>query len=603
MGKGKKTKRGRPRKKRSSKASRVSTQSVATTTSDAPSIDLDDSMDQTTLSQSTSKGKTTKNSSKAKNSRSKRGDSVDVPDAMDVDSTDLPQPKRNARGKKRLSDSANLDEQDNASKETADNVQPPTKRRYAKSRDSASPQARGESINTYVEDTQAQDEAVAQEKKPRRGRPPKKTASSRGRKPSGNSTTSKTTSKSRVPRDPELNAVLKPDLEGEARGTDEHKPEQAGNVDNGGHPDAAPGLDQTKPGKTKPPAQGSKSNKAPDQQTVQSWTEDNMDLDLAETQTSPPFNALYSRSDPKRRESSVSVEIMSKDSGKEPVKGATKKGQKKTAGAKGKKSKKVAKTHTENSENGEEEGTERPGTGHRPKGQPADDGDMHEQQEEAQRRVSSNRSSCRTSSMAPPKTTQRYSEIPHEQQFAKSLTESLVSHTDEHNVYRNPPTGTASHAVPPLRSSPQRLSSSPQSSDAENHPPPTRDSTSRRRVLSPSQNQLAQTPQAAKTPSPAKLDANAGTLKTCRPWVPTDIEEILFGASSDKENANHDWQLSGEKRELTSPEKKMTVEQWISWNAKSGEDKLKRECERLINLFDREGGRAMRALEGIECID
>jgi hypothetical protein len=47
----------------------------------------------------------------------------------------------------------------------------------------------------------------------------------------------------------------------------------------------------------------------------------------------------------------------------------------------------------------------------------------------------------------------------------------------------------------------------------------------------------------------------------------------------------------------------MTVEEWIYWHARNGEEKLKRECERLVSQFEKEGARAMRALEGIECID
>lgn len=78
-----------------------------------------------------------------------------------------------------------------------------------------------------------------------------------------------------------------------------------------------------------------------------------------------------------------------------------------------------------------------------------------------------------------------------------------------------------------------------------------------------------------------------------------DIEEIIFGTSDDKENRD----LLSIKEPLTTPEKKMTVEEWILRNAKNGEEKLKRECERLVSMFEREGGRAMRVLEGIECID
>ncbi|RMJ25068.1 Chromosome segregation protein BIR1 [Aspergillus sp. HF37] len=587
---GKKTRGTRPKNARSSKTSRQSNQSVTSTTSDMPSvISLDDSMDQSTLSQSTGKTKIAKRSSKSKNPRSKRGASVDVDDPMDIDSTDPaqpepPQPKRTTRGKKRSSDSANVDEQDKADTETADQAQPPTKRRSARSRDSAAQRARDEPIDTPMEE----------EKKPKkRGRPSKKDLASRGRKESGNSTTSKTTTTSRVPRDSELDAVLNAGLEGEAPATDDH-------------PSATRELDRTKPDESKMPAQESESNVATDQQTVQSWTEDNLDLDLPETQTSPPFIAADNQSEPERHDSFASVEVKSKD-GQEPRKDAAKKGQKKKAAVgKGKKSKKTAKADPEPLEHDEQEGAKMPRARRdfTEQEQSGVDDESRVQQDEAQKRDSSNRSSRRRSSMAPPKTTQRYSEIPHEQQFAKSLAESHVSNADEHQDHQSPPAMAASKDMMAVPSAPANLPSlSPQSSNAENQPPSTGRSTSGRRVLSPSKKQLAQTPEAAKTPSPAKQNANTGSLATSRPWVPIDIEEILFGAGSDKENAGQSVPFSGAKGELTSPEKRMTVEQWIYWNARQGEDKLKRETERLIGHFEREGDRAMRALEGIECID
>jgi hypothetical protein len=53
---------------------------------------------------------------------------------------------------------------------------------------------------------------------------------------------------------------------------------------------------------------------------------------------------------------------------------------------------------------------------------------------------------------------------------------------------------------------------------------------------------------------------------------------------------------------LTGPEKKMTVEEWIFYNAIRGEEKLRAECERKVGVFETEGGRALLALEGIQCI-
>lgn len=55
--------------------------------------------------------------------------------------------------------------------------------------------------------------------------------------------------------------------------------------------------------------------------------------------------------------------------------------------------------------------------------------------------------------------------------------------------------------------------------------------------------------------------------------------------------------------ELSSPEKKMSVEEWIHYNAEMAEERLRSECERMVGTFEREGGRAMRALEGVECVE
>lgn len=54
---------------------------------------------------------------------------------------------------------------------------------------------------------------------------------------------------------------------------------------------------------------------------------------------------------------------------------------------------------------------------------------------------------------------------------------------------------------------------------------------------------------------------------------------------------------------LTSPEKKMTVEEWINWNAGKAEERLRAESERVVGVFEKEGTRALRVLEGIEVLD
>jgi hypothetical protein len=53
------------------------------------------------------------------------------------------------------------------------------------------------------------------------------------------------------------------------------------------------------------------------------------------------------------------------------------------------------------------------------------------------------------------------------------------------------------------------------------------------------------------------------------------------------------------KGELSEGERDMSVEEWVKWNALEAEERLKSECERLVGVFEREGTRAMRTLEGI----
>jgi hypothetical protein len=72
---------------------------------------------------------------------------------------------------------------------------------------------------------------------------------------------------------------------------------------------------------------------------------------------------------------------------------------------------------------------------------------------------------------------------------------------------------------------------------------------------------------------------------------------------AEKENMNALGALEVEKGDLTSPEKRMTVEEWINWNAQKAEEALKAESERVVGVFEKEGGRALRVLEGIEVLD
>ncbi|KAI0111508.1 hypothetical protein F4814DRAFT_422689 [Daldinia grandis] len=135
-------------------------------------------------------------------------------------------------------------------------------------------------------------------------------------------------------------------------------------------------------------------------------------------------------------------------------------------------------------------------------------------------------------------------------------------------------------------------SQSPQASDAENEPPsskPSNTASSARIVLAP----ITATP--VRT-SPSKRNVLAG-LQSNTPWTAVDVD-IVF-EDIDKENISGSAKFLKSGPDLTSPEKRMTVEEWIYHNAEEAEQKLKHECETMVTAFEKEGTRAMQALEGL----
>ncbi|KAI0387944.1 hypothetical protein F5Y04DRAFT_241365 [Hypomontagnella monticulosa] len=135
-------------------------------------------------------------------------------------------------------------------------------------------------------------------------------------------------------------------------------------------------------------------------------------------------------------------------------------------------------------------------------------------------------------------------------------------------------------------------SPTPQSSDAENEPPsskPSNTATSTRVALAP----VTVTP--VRT-SPSKRNILAG-LQTTAPWTAVDVEMVF--EELDKENALGTAKFLKSGTDLTSPEKRMTVEEWIYHNAEKAEQKLKQQCEAMVTRFEGEGTRAMQALEGL----
>ncbi|KAI1470310.1 uncharacterized protein F4812DRAFT_260472 [Daldinia caldariorum] len=135
-------------------------------------------------------------------------------------------------------------------------------------------------------------------------------------------------------------------------------------------------------------------------------------------------------------------------------------------------------------------------------------------------------------------------------------------------------------------------SQSPQASDAENEPPsskPSNTANSARIVLAP----VHATPVPT---SPSKRNILFG-LRSGTPWTAVDVDMIFDDI--DKENTSGSAKFLRGGADLTSPEKRMTVEEWIYRNAEEAEKKLKLECETMVTAFEKEGTRAMQALEGL----
>lgn len=96
--------------------------------------------------------------------------------------------------------------------------------------------------------------------------------------------------------------------------------------------------------------------------------------------------------------------------------------------------------------------------------------------------------------------------------------------------------------------------------------------------------------------STPKSHGKTSTLPSRKPWTAVDLDAVFANL-----NAGGDEEDEGEV--LTAKEKEMTVAEWIKWNAAQAEFRMTNEAERIIGVFEREGRRAIEAVEGIETAD
>ncbi|GAB7354995.1 hypothetical protein MBLNU459_g5607t1 [Dothideomycetes sp. NU459] len=115
-------------------------------------------------------------------------------------------------------------------------------------------------------------------------------------------------------------------------------------------------------------------------------------------------------------------------------------------------------------------------------------------------------------------------------------------------------------------------------------------------------------PLAASTPNRSPSRARSpqkqlGRLTSDTPWQPVDLETAFFASPEKGREEDVSAKLAEVAGLLTSPEKKMSVEEWIRWRAQQAESKLKGECERMVGLFEKAGTRGLSVLEGVRTLE
>ncbi|GAB1732941.1 hypothetical protein NU195Hw_g196t1 [Hortaea werneckii] len=101
--------------------------------------------------------------------------------------------------------------------------------------------------------------------------------------------------------------------------------------------------------------------------------------------------------------------------------------------------------------------------------------------------------------------------------------------------------------------------------------------------------------------SPSKLSPSKqfSRLSSVHPWNPIDLDAILMASPQQPTPGTLAGRLADVAGALTSPEKKLSVEEWVRWRAEKGEEELRRRCEEMVGSFEREGVRALESLGGI----
>jgi hypothetical protein len=153
------------------------------------------------------------------------------------------------------------------------------------------------------------------------------------------------------------------------------------------------------------------------------------------------------------------------------------------------------------------------------------------------------------------------------------------------------------------------LDSSPQYSDKENEPKSAARSLMKNAMAATlrSPSKTSKVPLALETPnrSPLKTWASPNKqishLSTTVPWSAVDLD-LALTASPQPTPGRLSQQLAAAAGVLTSPEKAMSVEEWVRYRAEQSEADLRRRCEQKVAAFETEGLRALQSLGGINVL-
>ena len=157
------------------------------------------------------------------------------------------------------------------------------------------------------------------------------------------------------------------------------------------------------------------------------------------------------------------------------------------------------------------------------------------------------------------------------------------------------------------------LTPSPSGSDKENVPSsvvqPSAKQAQQRPILSPTKttriplapgtpNRVPMSPSKRNLLSPSKQQLSK--LTSTAPWEAVDLDTVLLASpNSHPTPSTLSQRLAEAAGTLPSPEKGLTVEAWVRLQAERGEEALRRRCEEVVGVFEREGMRALGALGGV----